>query len=300
MADTTCTYEISGVSCAGGAAFGARIDAHGAQLMSLSLAGREYLWQGDARWWPRRAPILFPIVGSIRPGAASAAGPLAMGRHGIARDRDFTCVHADGSSVVLELASDGLTREAFPFDFRLRMTYAVEGASTLCQAFEVTNTGRVELPFTLGGHPAFNVPLCEGERFEDYELRFSRRWTASSPAMVEGGLWDFSRRVPVFADSDCLPLDHRLFDVDTLLLEGVPDSAVELLGPQGHGVRVGFEGFPYLGLWSAAGDAPFVAVEPWHGCSTALDEPDRFEAKRAMMRLAPGESKSLSFTIWVF
>lgn len=223
-----------------------------------------------------------------------------MGRHGIARDRDFACAHADGHSVTFELSSDERTRAAFPFDFLLRMTYAIEGVSTLRQTFEVVNTGEVELPFTLGGHPAFNVPLCAGERFEDYELCFLRRWTAASPTMVEGGLWDFSRRIPVLADADRLPLSHRLFDVDTLLLEGVPGSAVELVGPQGHGVRVGFEGFPYLGVWSAAADAPFVAVEPWHGCSTALDEPDCFEAKRAVMRLAPGESRGLSFTVEVF
>ena len=97
-----------------------------------------------------------------------------------------------------------------------------------------------------------------------------------------------------------LPLSHRLFDVDTLLLEGVPASRVELAGPQGHGVRVAFESFPYLGLWSAAGDAPFVAIEPWRGCSTALDEGVRFENKRAMTLLAPEYIDACSFTIEVF
>ena len=88
--------------------------------------------------------------------------------------------------------------------------------------------------------------------------------------------------------------------MDTLLLDGVPASRVELAGPQGHGVRVAFEGFPYLGLWSAAGDAPFVAIEPWCGCSTALDEGVRFEDKRAMTLLAPSCIEASSFTIEVF
>ena len=42
----------------------AAVDSEGAQLLSLALDGREYLWRGDGRWWPRRAPVLFPIVGA--------------------------------------------------------------------------------------------------------------------------------------------------------------------------------------------------------------------------------------------
>ena len=300
MIDGSVCVTIGGIPDEGGWVLAARIDPLGAQLASLAFDGREYLWQGDARWWPRRAPVLFPIVGSLRPGTVSAQGPLSMARHGVARNRRFHVVEAAEHAATFELRSDGETRAAFPYDFCLRMTYAIEGVSTLRQMFEVVNVGRVVLPFTLGGHPAFNVPLCEGERFEDYELRFAHPWSASSPVMVEGGLWDFSRRVPVLSNAGRLPLNHRLFDVDTLLLEGVPDSRVELAGPQGHGVRVAFDGFPYLGLWSAAGDAPFVALEPWRGCSTALDEGERFEDKRAMTLLAPGAADTCSFSIEVF
>ena len=305
MADERKVYSIRGTADEDCRALEACVDSLGAQLMSLSFGGREYLWQGDARWWPRRAPVLFPIVGSLAPGTSCARGPLAMGRHGVARNKEFSLVDAGEHAVTLELSSDSETRAAYPYDFCLRMTYAVEGTSTLRQTFEVSNMGEVPLPFTLGGHPAFNVPLCgesadERETFEDYELRFARPWTATSPAMVEGGLWDFSRRVPVIECADRLPLNHRLFDVDTLLLENVPASLVELAGPSGHGVRVCFDGFPYLGVWSAAGDAPFVALEPWRGCSTALDEGTRFEDKRAMTVLAPGTSDICSFTVEVF
>ena len=36
----------------------ATIDAQGAQLMSVKLGDGEYLWQGDERYWARRAPVL--------------------------------------------------------------------------------------------------------------------------------------------------------------------------------------------------------------------------------------------------
>ena len=32
----------------------------------LALDGREYLWQADPTFWGKHAPVLFPIVGSLR------------------------------------------------------------------------------------------------------------------------------------------------------------------------------------------------------------------------------------------
>ncbi len=28
----------------------------------------EYLWNGDANFWPKKSPVLFPIVGGLRNG----------------------------------------------------------------------------------------------------------------------------------------------------------------------------------------------------------------------------------------
>ena len=64
-----------------------------------------------------------------------------------------------------------------------------------------------------------------------------------------------------------------------------------------HGMRVSFKGFNYLGVWSEMHDAPFVAIEPWMGCATALDEDDMFEHKRGMELLAPGVTARRAFTI---
>ena len=93
----------------------ASIDSKGAQLMSFALAGNEYLWQGDPRWWAKRAPILFPIVGSLRGGrAVSAQGEISLGRHGFARDVEHDVVAQDESSVTFEIRDTPQTREKFP------------------------------------------------------------------------------------------------------------------------------------------------------------------------------------------
>lgn len=43
------------------------IDSKGAELQSIksNVTGHEYLWQGDSRFWGRRSPVLFPIVGAV-------------------------------------------------------------------------------------------------------------------------------------------------------------------------------------------------------------------------------------------
>lgn len=284
----------------------AAIDPLGAQLSSLQLEGREYLWQGDQRFWARRAPVLFPIVGSLRGGCAqSAAGPCKMGRHGIARNFEHAVVEraADGSAATFELRDSAETRAAYPYRFALNMTYAVAGGASLSQTFRVTNTGDVTLPFCVGGHPAFNVPLsgAQGESFEDYELRFAEPWTCSVPVIGPDGLmnWEDAFECPLGANA--LPLTHATFDHDALMFSHVPGSTLTLAGTKsGHGVRVDFPGFDYIGVWSTAGDAPFVALEPWTGHTTADNEDDVFEHKAGMTLLEPGQTFERAFTITLF
>ena len=281
----------------------ASIDANGAQLMSLKLGDGEYLWQGDERFWPRRAPVLFPIVGCLRNDfAMSSQGEVHLQRHGVARLYEHAVVEQTPSCVTYELISTGETRAAFPFDFRLNMRYAIEG-DALVQSFLVTNTGSVDLPFTLGGHPAFNVPVPgeDGASFSDYELVFPERWTAEVPTIDEKGLHDFSHMHQIMRDSDRLQLTHELIDrLLTVVFVDVPGRDVKLLGPSGHGVEVSFDGFDYLGVWTASSDSPFVAIEPWVGCATAYDESDVFEEKRGTIVLAPDESCERSFSMRPF
>lgn len=288
----------------------ATINSMGAELTSLKFDGREYLWQADQAFWGKHAPVLFPIVGNLRNGVAqSAQGPCHMARHGVARINEHRLVNVskDGTSVTYELTDTAATREAYPYAFKLSMTYAITGPETLTQSFKVTNTGDVDLPFSVGGHPAFNVPVLgangepavAGEAFEDYELVFERPWTCVSPKMVEGGLASYEDTFTKVDNLAVLPLSRDCFAFDTMILDHVPDNTVTMRGAKsGHGVRLDFPGFDYLGVWSAAfGAAPFVALEPWTGHATLTTEDDVLEHKRGITLLAPGAVDERSFSI---
>ena len=284
-------------------ALSATIDHAGAQLTSLALDGKEYLWQADPRWWDRQAPVLFPTVGLLRNNeATAAAGRVRLGRHGLARDYEHRVVNVSTDAVTFELTDSVETRDRFPYAFKLNMTYALTAPGSLTQTFRVENTGDVTLPFFVGGHPAFNIPVptAPNEAFEDYRLEFAEPWSYASPLMTEDGLFTYDETIPLLDNSDTLPLTHRTFDVDTLVFADVPGSTVTLRGAvSGHGIRVDFEGFKYLGVWSAAGDAPFVALEPWTGHSTLASEDDVFEHKHNVTLLEPGAVDERSFTITI-
>lgn len=279
----------------------ASIDSKGAQLTSLALAGSEYLWQGDPRWWAKHAPILFPIVGSLRNGrAASEQGEVSLGRHGFARDVEHEVVAQDESSVTFEIRDTPQTREKFPYAFRLNMTYALTGEASLTQTFRVENTGDVTLPFSVGGHPAFNVPApgTANERFADYEIAFTEAWTCEAPKIAEGGLLTYDTAALAVDHSDTMPLTHELFADDAVMLTDVPGGTLTLRSRvSGHGVRIDFADFKYIGIWSALGDAPFVALEPWTGHATLTSEDDVFEHKRDITLLEPGAVDERSFTV---
>jgi galactose mutarotase-like enzyme len=66
------------------------VNEKGAELQSLQLDGREYLWQADPKFWSKRSPVLFPIVGELRDGKYLFAGKeYELPRHGFARDKTF-------------------------------------------------------------------------------------------------------------------------------------------------------------------------------------------------------------------
>lgn len=286
----------------------ASIDTMGAQLMSLQKGESEYLWQGDANWWPRRAPILFPIVGVLKDGKAdSAEGTVSLARHGLARLNQFEVVEQSTSSVTLQLRSTEETRTSYPYDFELRLIFSVDG-DTLTQTYEVTNTGNVVLPFTLGAHPAFNIPIpgVKASSLDQYHLSFTRSWTSYGPSITDDGLCDYATPQRLVVASNTLPLSWELIDREkTITLEDVPDRRITLAAnaeasSEAHGIQMDFEGFDYLGIWSAAPGCPFVALEPWCGIADTVDCDGIFEHKPGIISLEPGQSIAKTLNIRVF
>ena len=116
---------------------------------------------------------------------------------------------------------------------------------------------------------------------------------------MESCLIDFEKTNFELDDTDTIPLQHSLFYRDALVFENLNSTCVSLKSRQsGRGVMMEFSGFPMLGIWSAANDGPYVALEPWTGCATAVQEDDVFEKKHGMRTLQPGEEAEYAYTVF--
>ena len=239
----------------------------GAELMSIydRSAGTELLWNGDAAYWKRRSPILFPNVGKTWQNVMRIDGALyPTSQHGFARDRDFICEASDDASATYLLRSDEKTLERYPYDFELRIRYALEDRS-LRVTWIVDNLSDREMAFTIGGHPAFCFARPEDSK-ADYALRFPGMDAlhyilldpASGTALPEEG------HVLALQDG-MLELSDELFTRDAMIFDGGQIDEVWLCSSDGA-PRVGMRcpGFLNFGVWSVVG-APFVCLEPWAG-----------------------------------
>lgn len=262
---------------------------HGAQLQSIrGRDGMEYLWQGNPRYWPDRALNLFPYIARLTEGKYRLDGrEYHMDIHGLAPYLDFTCKDKSETRLTLELQSDPATRAAYPREFVFRVIYALEGGA-LDIAYEVENRDERTMYFGLGGHPGFRVPFGEGERFEDYRLRFApscrpRRVGFTPDCFLDG------TDAPFPLQDGCLPLRHDLFDQDAIVLKGAGHQ-VRLESPgSGRGITVTFPQMDYLGLWhTPKTDAPFLCIEPWSSLPSTKGQMAVLEEQPDLITLAPG------------
>ena len=140
----------------------------GAELQSIKDAeGNEYLWQGDPKYWPRRSPILFPLVCSVENDTYRVDGKeYHLPRHGFARDMDFTLIRQGEDRATFALHESEETLKVYPFCFNLAVTYRLDG-NKIHVIWHVENTDKRDIHFQIGGHPAFNVPgMKEGEQLQ--------------------------------------------------------------------------------------------------------------------------------------
>jgi len=274
----------------------AAADEKGGELISLKdSSGKEYLWQGDPTFWSGRNPNLFPIVGGLKDGTVRFDGiPYHMNRHGFARNSNFHTAKKGENFIEFELVESESTLQQypFPFSFRVRHQLSERGFTT---TFTVSNPGNSPLPFCVGAHTAFN---CPGD-FNSYRLVFNQPEDACALTPSPAGCLSHQRKEYALPNTDTIALDHSTFDrVDTLVFRGLNSTSVSLLSPDGHGVKMDFEGLPFIAFWSPSGKkAPFVCMEPWHGCAAFEDESGEFSDKPDCIILAPGESKTLHYSV---
>ncbi len=265
----------------------AMIALRGAEPVAWSVDGRDLLWSGDPAHWNRSAPVLFPVVGACAGGAIRVGGRAhPMPRHGFARDLPFAVVDRAPDRVRLRLEDGPGTLPHYPFAFVLEVEAALSAAA-LTLAFTVVNPGAAPLPYALGFHPAFPLPLADGAP-EPHRVTFEAEEDPRVPDITPDGLLrEGARRLPF--QGRALPMSSDLFAQDALVLRDARSRWMRLEAPSGAAIAVEAEDFPHLVLWTRPG-APFLSLETWTGHA----DPEGFSGdiadKPGMRLLAPGAS----------
>src|SRR5581483_3697448 len=127
-----------------------------------------------------RGPLLWPAVGAQYPvntipkescgmGSYTVAGrSYPMPCHGFAKGMPFREISrsadAHGARVTVELQDSDATRKYYPFAFHLDATYQLaDGNLTVDYVVKSDQSNSEPMPFSIGNHLGFNVPLVKGD-----------------------------------------------------------------------------------------------------------------------------------------
>lgn len=278
------------------------VDSVGAQIMNLvSRDGTEYIWQGDPNTWKSRSPVLFPFIGRLTDNTYRYKGkvyPLTI--HGFAKLHEFAVTEQTIDTLTFELCSNDQTLEQYPFDFVFRVIHKLK-ENTLSITYSVTNKSNEVMPYAIGGHPGFNVPLMDGETFEDYDLVFGAPCQPSRIGFTETCYVSDHDTPFALEDGVRLPLRHDMFDDDAIVLKHAAREVTLKSRVFGRGVKASYPDMPYIGFWHwPKAETPYVCIEPWSSLPSRQDVVEEFSCKSDMLQLAPGATRDTTWTVTVF
>lgn len=275
------------------------VNEHGAELVSLVKDGREYLWTGDALYWNRHAPILFPAVGKPYNNELHVEGKTyPMKQHGFARDSEFELL-GNGR---LRMKESDLSAN-YPYRLGLEVQYCLEG-NIVEVAWTVENHDDKEAYFQMGAHPGFLLPDYNAADETHGYIRYRNREGHLVNPVVISALKD-GNRVPLATPQNFkseMPIIADTFAHDALMFENGQVMEAILCDKDGApmlGVRC--PQAEAYGIWAPHKEGcPFVCLEPWCGICDTYGFTGDISTRQYIHRLVPCEQYHFTYTIEIY
>ena len=266
----------------------------GGELISFKINGEEKIHQGEncmdengKIYWKRHSPVLFPIVGKLKKNQTLIGGrTFELQQHGFARDLEFEPITKLDNFHSYVLKSNKYTLARYPYEFELYNTYRTEG-NKLTTIYKVVNTGFINLPFGIGGHPAFKIDRNELQQ-GNYYLEFEQDEEKIHFLYLVDGLVAIQYAKNPMEGKRVIPIDIHTFDNDALIMKGITSNKISLKNKKdGKNIlTMDFTGFPYLAIWSKP-SATFICIAPWISIADAINSTGVFTQKRDIISLKP-------------
>ncbi|MCR5444367.1 MAG: aldose 1-epimerase family protein [Bacteroidales bacterium] len=273
------------------------VSEHGAELVSLQKGGREYMWCGDAQYWNRHAPILFPAVGKPYNNEIHIGGKsYVMKQHGFARDSEFKEI----GNGCLQITNTNHA-EVYPYNYSLTAQYRLIDNSVEI-TWTVLNLDNQDMHFQIGAHSGF---LLQDYNLIDpihgYVHYYDRNGKLISPIIISS--LDDGNRIPctpalILAN---MPIEEDTFAHDALIFENGQVATAELCDKQGHPIlSVKCPQAEAFGVWAPhKKGCPFICLEPWCGICDVKGFVGDISKRTYSHRLAPGGQYQFSYVIEV-
>ncbi len=266
----------------------------GAEITSVKRQGEEYIWHGDAAYWARHTPVLFPIVGRLANNQYIHNGKIySLPQHGFARDIVFDVMKQTNTEVTFRLNANEETKAKYPFDFTLLIRYVLD-KDTLSIEWTVENKTDGVMYFSIGAHPAFTVSI-EDNDYDEVVMSFKGEKSRESFTFAEGKV--YQEKIPVFDGSQIKVTADLFKKFNTIILENEKEIKLHHKNKQ---ITISFENFPYVGMWSPIindSPSPFVCIEPWFGIADFNDDPGEIKEKVGIQTLSSNEIFQTTYTI---
>lgn len=275
-----------------------KISDMGAELHSVRRGECEYMWQRDPEYWKDSAPILFPICGRLFEGKYTYEGKTyEMNLHGFARHTVYEAEEISDTEIVFRLHEDETSLSQYPFRFALEIRYTLDGEE-LKTAITVKNTDEKVLPYAVGAHPGFNVPLDGNGQFSDYVLEFGEECSPDKIIFSETCFDTGMKKALPLKDGKIFPLYHSLFDHDGIFMANMARKVTLKSEKTDRFVTLKYPQMQYLGIWhKPKTEAPYVCIEPWCGLPSYDGIVDDFAEKSNMFRILPGRENTYAYSI---
>lgn len=272
------------------------VSAQGGEPVSLRNGGQEYLWTGDAAYWNRHAPILFPAVGKPYQNTVRIDGQAyAMKQHGFARDSQFEEI---GNGTLRMLGAEG--HDNYPYRYELKVQYRLDG-NTVEIIWTVTNRDSRDIHFQIGAHPSFLLPdYHAADAVHGYVRYLDREGNPVSPVIVSA--LDDGNRVPLAQPLTIpagMPLTDDTFAHDALIFEEGQMAEAVLCDKQRKPIlSVLCPQAEAFGIWAPHKEGcPFVCLEPWCGICDPKGFDGDISRRTYSHALAPGENYQFIYKI---
>lgn len=277
------------------------------ELISYKLDGQEKIHQGQdcvdengRVYWKRHSPVLFPIVGKLKKNQTIINGKsYEMPQHGFARDLEFEPISKLENFHSYLLKSNPSTLIKYPYDFSLYTTYRTY-ENKLTTIYKVINEGANNMPFGIGGHPAFVINQQDLYN-EEYYLEFEEDETKIHFLYLVDGLIGTEYAKNIIVDNRKIKITKNSFDNDAIIMKGITSKKISLKKKTGDKtlLTMDFTGFPYLAVWSKPG-APFICIEPWYTTADTVNSSGIFAEKTDTIMLSPKQSFECRYTVEFF